>query len=52
MNMVVNIIAPRLRAFIIAYPAVAARASELSARYDAWNAALRSPLWQPKKDDK
>ena len=28
------------------------RASELRARYDAWNATLPTPLWQPEKGDK
>ena len=30
----------------------AARAAELRARYDAWNATLPEPLWQPEKGDK
>ena len=29
-----------------------ARASELRARYDAWNATLPAPLWKPEKGDK
>ena len=29
-----------------------ARASELRARYEAWNATLPAPLWQPEKGDK
>ena len=28
------------------------RAKELRARYDAWNATLPEPLWQPEKGDK